>query len=344
MLTETYRWWKEQMRDLVPASFRRFGRRWRPELVVAAASNDATEVELSLQGRGGQTSLGRHTLGSDLQHAVNRVPKALRRTAVLQVPAGGLLERQVTLPLSAELDLRRVVAHEMDRLTPFRADEVMWDCTIERRDTGLERIHVRVTMVPLARVQPLLASLRQAGVRPVRVQAVSFGQLRAIPMVDNRQRRTLAGLSAWAWLQGGCGVLAATAVALPFILQAVARDDVETRIAAMRPQVAEAEQLRKVIASGTATADVIAAARGQAGSALHSVALLTEMLPDDTYLTLMSVNRRKLSITGRSASAARLIGALAANPLLRNPAFTAPVLRDEANRGEMFSINVEVGS
>jgi general secretion pathway protein L len=68
------------------------------------------------------------------------------------------------------------------------------------------------------------------------------------------------------------------------------------------------------------------------------------MLPDDTYLTLLTITQRKLSISGRSASAARLIGALAANPALRNPTFAAPVVRDETNGGEMFSIRVEVGT
>jgi general secretion pathway protein L len=133
------------------------------------------------------------------------------------------------------------------------------------------------------------------------------------------------------------------AAALPFLVQSVAQDGVEARIAAMRPYVIEAENLRKVIASGTTTADVIAAARTQEGNPLRSVALLTETLPDDTHLTLLTIHQHKLSISGRSASAARLIGTLAAHPLMRNPTFIAPVVRDEGNNGEMFSIRVEVG-
>jgi hypothetical protein len=34
---------------------------------------------------------------------------------------------------------------------------------------------------------------------------------------------------------------------------------------------------------------------------------------------------------------------MAANPAVHNPAFTAPVIRDETNGGEMFSIRAEIG-
>ena len=54
------------------------------------------------------------------------------------------------------------------------------------------------------------------------------------------------------------------------------------------------------------------AARKQVGSPLHSLALLTDVLPDDTYVTTLGLRQRKLTVSGRSASAARLIGAMAA--------------------------------
>src|SRR4051794_29573365 len=124
MLAEAAAWWKEQMRDLVPASIRPLGQDWRRVLLVMTETANATEVELCLQGRGGRTSLGRYAIEGGLQHALGRVSKALRSAAVLQVPAEWMLERQAVLPLSAELDLDGVLRHEMDRLTPFHIDEV----------------------------------------------------------------------------------------------------------------------------------------------------------------------------------------------------------------------------
>jgi general secretion pathway protein L len=72
------------------------------------------------------------------------------------------------------------------------------------------------------------------------------------------------------------------------------------------------------------------------------LAAATRVLPDDTYLTEMELQKRKVTLTGRSAAAARLIGPLAADGTFRNPGFTAPVTRVEALHTELFTINAEV--
>jgi general secretion pathway protein L len=143
---------------------------------------------------------------------------------------------------------------------------------------------------------------------------------------------------------GVCALLAVAAIALPFVRQSFEFSALDERIEAIRPQVAEAEKLRKAIAGSAATADAITAAHNQVGAPLQTIAVLTEVLPDDTYLTSLSLRQRKLSIAGRSAAAAKLIGAMAAHPLIRNPAFVAPVIRDETNGGQMFSIRSDLGS
>ena len=74
---------------------------------------------------------------------------------------------------------------------------------------------------------------------------------------------------------------------------------------------------------------------------LVAIAELTRMLPDDTYLTQLQLLQRKVTISGRSASASRLIGSLAAGDQLRNPAFAAPVTR--IGTSEAFTISVEIG-
>ena len=85
-----------------------------------------------------------------------------------------------------------------------------------------------------------------------------------------------------------------------------------------------------------------APARDKVGRPLVVLAATTSILPDDTYLTEMELRQRKLTLSGRSAGAARLIGALAGDAEFRNPGFSAPVTRLEALRAELFTINAEV--
>lgn len=345
MLAGLIPWWKEQMLDLVPARFRTAGQASRRVLTVVADASGMRAVELFEQGKSGRTSLGRYELsGTALRDVLARLPKARRKSAVLQVSPDLLLQREVELPLAAERDLKRVVAYEMDRLTPFRADEVLWTCVAGRRDTARSRLHVCVTVIPSVRMQPFLAALKLVGLRPVRIEAegATTGR-RAIPLGAEPTHDTRLGARIDACALAVCGGLAVAAAALPFVLQSVAWSGIDAEIEAMRPRVVEAERLRTSIASSATTADAIATARNQVSTPLQAIALLTDALPDDTYLTTLSARHRKLIIGGRSMAAARLIGAMAAHPMLQNPTFTGPVIRDETSGGETFSIRADLG-
>ena len=345
MLTNLLTWWKEQMRDLVPASFRQFGRTWRHGLVAVVDVRDDSIVELFLSNRGRNTSLGQYgTSSMALREALARLPNAKRRSPTLRVGADLLLERQVVLPLAAERDLERVVAHEMDRLTPFRADEVFWTATAGQRDVARNQLHVRIAVVPRIRVQAILTNLQRASFIPAQITAGATMQPRQpIPLGERRPVCTWLSSRYDAYSVAACGVLAVAAAVLPFVLQSVAGASIEAQIGLMKPQAMEAERLRRNIASSATVADAVATARAQWSTPLQTIALLTDVLPDDTSLTALSTLQGKLTISGRSAAAARLIGAIAATPLIHNPAFTAPVIRDEISGGETFSIHAELG-
>ena len=90
-------------------------------------------------------------------------------------------------------------------------------------------------------------------------------------------------------------------------------------------------------------ANLIESERDKAGRPLVTLAALTRMLPDDTYINELQLQQHKLTISGRSAAASRLISALSAGNQLRNPTFAAPVTRIEATRSEIFTITAEVG-
>lgn len=346
MLTNLLTWWKKQMRDLVPASFRQFEQNRQHGLVAVVDVWDDSTVELFLGNGSRRTSLGQYEASSTaLREALARLPKAKRRSPTLRVSADLLLERQVVLPLDAERDLEQVAAYEMDRLTPFRAEEVFWTVTAGQRDVARNQLHVRIAVIPRMRVQAVLADLQRAGLIPAQIVAGETMQpCQSIPLGEGRPVRTWLRSRPDAYSLAGCGVLAIAAAVLPFVLQSVAGASIEAQIGLMRPQAIEAERLRKEIAIGAIAADAVMTARAQLTPPLQAIAMLTDMLPDDTFLTTLSTLQGKLTISGRSAAAARLIGAMAANPLIHNPAFTAPVIRDEISGGEMFSIHAELGT
>ncbi len=290
-----------------------------------------------------------HALGSFAVDAAGlgalgaAVPERGRPAAIrLRLPAEMLLEREVTLPLVAEQEAERILTYEMDRFTPFPSASVYWTYTVLARDRERAKLNLRLSMVTRSAVQKLMAALNQAGLAPsaIEVPRADAPVCRiALQRPDGgalRRERTMQAGAA-----GLCATLAVAAAVLPFVLQMRALSQVEAHLEAIRPAVAEADALQHRIATTTAGVDVFAAERARIGDVLTILADVTEKLPDDTYLTDLTLRQGKLTINGQSASAVRLIAALG-DAVLRNPEFVAPVNRVDGGRADIFTIRAEV--
>jgi general secretion pathway protein L len=344
MLTELLTWWVERMRELSPARLR--ARDDRPaDALVVEASATTTDLRLFQRRRRRETALGSIEAGAPRVRPRSTGPG---RAVALRLAPSDVLEREVTLPLAAERDLDGVLRYEMDRLTPFAAADVLWTAVVLRRDRVRDRLGVRLVLVPRAGLRPALAALTAAGT-PATVLEIPGGPDRAGSSRTGWTVIALDGTGQTAWRRRGatalaaaCAVLAVAVVAVPPLRQSLALDGVEQRIAALRPRVEEAAAIRRRIAAARANVDVVAAQRARVGDPLAALATLTEILPDDTYLTELTLAQRRVMLRGQAAGAARLIALLAADPGIRDPAFAAPVVRNEAGRADLFSIQAEI--
>jgi general secretion pathway protein L len=346
MLHEFVSWWARQMRGFVPD--RLLPDAGQPDALVAVIEGDAdnSALCLSLRRNRQETVLGRFQFDDDGMQAVAGIIQRHARTArslALRLGPNAMLERHVVLPLAAERDIHRVLGYEMDRFTPFRADSVVWDCEIEHRDRSRAQLELQLWLVPQRMLQPIIDRLTRIGITPSCLEASSnSGVMRRINLGATARAARVDG-PAVTWAIWAVACLAIAAVVTPFVTQSLALKRVERRIAELQPRVTEAETLRRRIADGTASADVVASERARSGDVLQVLAAITDVLPDDTVLSDLSLNQGKLGIGGQSPTAARLIPALAADPTIHNPSFAAPVTRTPDGRSDAFVIRAESG-
>lgn len=341
MLVEALNWWAERMMELVPRRTSGFA-----DAIIVAAGGSPNEPASILSRRNGtEALLGRFVPGVTDQTAVRGMlgGKTTNRPVLLRPPRGALLEKQLPLPLAAARGLRRVVGYEMNRITPFEPDDVLWTCAVVRQDRAAGRLMVRLSLVPRAGLAKLLEALQQVGLSPTALEATpAHGPPRLILLQQDadrlaRRRRVTVAMA------GACGTLAVVAAALPFGLQALALNEVADRIAAVQPQVTEAQALRTRLATASASQDAIENESRRLGNTLEVLATVTQLLPDDTVLNDLSLRQRRLTITGQSGAAPKLISVLAADTMFRNPGFAAPVTRNVAAGRDVFSISAGVG-
>jgi len=344
MLRELLAWWIRQLADLVPEHWRQVGSVSDAVLIAPRGPTTATnEVTVDLRRQGRETPLGIFELRAgqvlELPPACTRLPSIIRLAHV------NVLSKTLRLPLAADRQLDQVLTFEMDRETPFGADDVYWSCRILKRDRERKQLLVRLVLMPRAGLTHLLNHLAAAGIVPQRAEIADGPDAGCfLPLAaTGAQHRT----ASYVWLRWQaaalCGGLAVAAAALPFVQQSAALGAVDREIAAGRATAVEAEELRQEISRLSDTVDLVESERDKAGHPLAVLATLTRLIPDDTYLTELQQQLHKITLSGRSTAAARLLAALAASDQVQNPAFTAPVTRLEATQSEIFTIALEVG-
>jgi general secretion pathway protein L len=345
MVRDFLAWWGEQLADCVPEEWRQFASSSHDALVIAPIGpivDVPKTVSVSLRRYGRENPLGRYALATgDLLDLARPAGKP----AVLRLAEADVLSKTVTLPLAAERDLAQVLAFEMDRETPFNAEEIFWTHSVVQRDRQRGRLSARLLLIPRARLSTLLDALGKAGILPKCAEIGDGPDAGSFLPLDSDGGRLGAatGRHLLRWPAAAlCVGLAAAMIATPLVRQASTLAALDQEIAAGRLAAAEAEKLRREIDRLAGSAELIDSERGKAGRPLLVLAALTRMLPTDTYLTEFRQQQLKVTVSGRSAGASRLIGPLSNGDQLRNPSFAAPVTRIEALRAEVFTITAEV--
>jgi len=347
MINQFISWWGRQLLTLLPDSVRGHDVDAARAILITqisapGAAPDTVEVSLP----SGTPAAAEHLVLDEDGLARMRAlrARAPRVPVRLRLRPGALLERDVVLPLAVEQSLDRVLQYEMNRLTPFAAAETVWGWTVTRRERSQGRLHLRLTLGARAPIAGMLDRLAAAGSSPALLEAAARAEGAGWRRIDLSGQGEMRVGAAHPLLLGlaACCALAVALVAIPFVKQSIAMMRVETRIATLGPSVAAAARLRGRIEARAAGGSVFATAREQVGDPLRAVAAVTDALPDDSWLTDFVLQQRRLRIDGRSRAAAQLIARLAANPATLDPAFAAPVTRDDSGHADIFSISAEL--
>jgi general secretion pathway protein L len=323
-------WWLSQLRSLLPE-------RWRDP---AARMPDALIVDCgALGGPLGQAELVRRRRRREHRLGPLGAGAALRSSARCIVRlTGSPLQRDVVMPTAVEANIARVLAYDMGRLAPFEAPALFWNWRIVRRDEVRKRLTVQLWYLPRQTLQPLLDMVGRFDLAPSELEIVEpSGQLMRL-----RLREPVGGQRRVWWIAAPALLVLLALLATPFILQLREMGALSAELATLQPQAQRVEQLRDRLVPRAPSAAANAAEAKRLGDVLQVLAAVTRSLPDDTVLVDLTVQQRRLTMTGSSEQAAQLIAELSASQLLRDPVFVAPIVRDLTTGRDSFSLRAEL--
>lgn len=258
------------------------------------------------------------------------------RAVALRLSSGDALQLQLDIPSRALDHVRDILALEIESATPFAPEEVTFDFLAEAETvSGVRR--VRQFIVKNEFLLKLAEMFRRAGVEISRIEVEGAEGINLLPAEFRRRRRASLRLE-HAASAAALIVLAAGAV----FGQGRTIHLLEAQKAAL---VDETAAVRAAASEANAAAANITRLKAQYSanpSALSAIASLTQALDDSAWLTELSLAGGTASISGRAASASKVLAAIEASPTFEAAEFTSTVFTDRATNTETFSARMKV--
>jgi general secretion pathway protein L len=254
-----------------------------------------------------------------------------------------MLFRSVDFPKAAADFLDGMVRAQIDRLTPWTANDAVFGMTAPEPIAG-ERIALVVAATSQQKIQPLLKFAAIAGAasvaglveaseaadatEPIRVFQRPLASAGGTIDVPRLLRRTLIGASLAA--AASLAIAAYVGSALDAEQQELSRQSAQRRAALRANQ-------------GGGSAETLLAKRKQTSpSSVMVLEALSRALPDSTYVTELRVEGDKVQVVGLTQDAPSLIKLMEQSPQFSRATFFAPTTRGQNEPGERFHIEAHI--
>ncbi|MFC6669226.1 PilN domain-containing protein [Marinobacterium aestuariivivens] len=343
-LARFWRWWSGELYGLLPTGWRR---RFSGQALVVRVEPQE-EVELVVLDD--TEEIYRLPLNvappPALIQQLRQMASQAGRT-VLQLEPGAVLHKSIALPAVTEPRLASVLGFEMDRHTPFKAEDVYFGYRVTRREPAAQRILVDLYLLPRKRLDTLLQRLKTFGIVPTAVLPVEARtsaerhRLNLLPPelrsgnTQGRQRSMRNRLIIVA-------LLLVMLVGFPLYQRSQRVEALEAALDQPRAEAQRAQQIRAEIEALVDGRQYLGRRKAEQLPVLFVLDELTQLLPDNTWLSRFELNGQSLRIQGESGSASSLIGILEESEMLMSVDFTSPVTINPRSRRERFSIEARL--
>ncbi|MCC7346780.1 MAG: PilN domain-containing protein [Variibacter sp.] len=261
----------------------------------------------------------------------------------LELGAGRFMFRPLEVPARAAEFLDGIVRAQIDRLTPWSAEQAAFGASAPT-DIGDGRVVVTVAATATAVLLPFAKALAAAGARSITIVArppegdcIPVWRQDLSGLDARRVRRVLLGLllAAGVTAAGAAGAAAYFGSELQARQDALAQRIAQRRAAMLAARNAPADP--KTVAE-----DELARRKTERPSSVIVLDILSQILPDHTYVTELRIEGDKLRINGFTRDAPALIRLMEQSRHFARATFFAPTTRAASDPGDRFNIEAQM--
>lgn len=346
-----FRWWQRELDFLVPEKVRQLVSEKQGFIIVRPQNNNQLALAYVFNGVVEPLAvLARNASGVAQYQALQAKDERLAKAnLILRLTPQEAIHKELTLPAAVKENLLQVVAYEVDRYTPFKAEQVYFAVKPLEGENEPGHIKVMLVLTPKETLDALYEDIKTMGMSPL------FVDYEAIPndleqRYDNynllpealREKTTNTSRLLYTALVAAVCILLGAVLVLPVLFEYQTVNALQQKIDAIEKDAKGVKALQMEIDAMINETRQLIAEKTAVPAIVDMLNTLSGLMKDDTWLSYLQYSDGHLQIQGESPSASALIGVLEDSEMFANARFGSPVTQDKATKLERFQITVDV--
>ena len=343
-----WRWWTGELLACIPAGLRNWSRRLRVlPLVVAEGGGFSIYRYDGKNWKRIATAQG-DTAESRVKALAVQLRGARIEKFAVGLPPGHFLAKTLPIPQAAEENLRNAIQYELDRHTPFKPEDVGFDCAIIGRNEATREILVRLVIAQKTTIANAVSAVAATGLTVAAVQPAAPDRdslpINLLPH-DEAANRTVQRVMRWLpWVV--LIVFGAVAIALPIFQKRAQVIELQPQVNVAAQQAAAADALHQQLDRAQNEYNFLLVKRYALPTGLQLLNEVTRILPDDTWLQSFELRTtakgRELQLQGETGVAGKMIELFEQSPFVSGASFKSPVTQAPGSAASRFHIGMDV--
>ncbi len=351
-IKKLFRWWLRELDFLVPEKIRLLVNEKQAFIIVRP---EGRQLALTYRHNGVAEPLAilaRNASGiAGYKALLDKDDRLAKADVILRLTAQQAIQKELVLPAAVKENLSQVVAYELDRYTPFKAEQVYFAIQPLEAKHEPGQIRVMLVLTPRETLDALYEDIKAMGMSPL------FVDYEAAPndleqrydgynLLPEALREKTANTSrlVYSALIAALFLLLGAVLVLPVWFEYRMVNVLQEKIDAIEKEAKDVKALQLEIDAMIDETRLLIAEKNAAPMVVNMLNTLSALIKDDTWLTYAQYSDGHLQIQGESPAASALIGILEDSELFANARFVSPVTQDKVSGQERFQITVDVNS
>ncbi len=345
-----FRWWLRELDFLVPEKIRQLVNEKQGFIIVRPEGNQLALTYMLNEQAEPLAILERNASGATQYKALRAKDERLAKAnLILRLSGNEAIQKELALPVAVKENLSQVVAYELDRYTPFKAEQVYFAVKPLKGEHEPGQIRVMLVLTPKETLDTLYEDVKAMGIAPLFVDYEAtpndleqrYDGYNLLPE-SLREKPANAPRLVYTALIATIFLLLGTVLALPVWFEYQTVNTVQKKIDAIEKDAKEVKALQLEIDAIINETRLLIAEKNAAPTIVDMLNTLSALMKDNTWLSYAQYSDGHLQIQGESPAASALLGVLEDSKLFANARFVSPVTQDKISGQERFQITVDV--